>query len=419
MSDAHLLYDAKTWARPGDVHAIFARLRAEDPVHFCRHDSYPDLWHVTRHADIFEIERRTDAFLNKPRLIINSSQREAGLRALTGGGLSLIQSLVTMDPPEHPKMRLLTQAWFMPKNLASLQSTIEESATEGLRRLIDASGPIDFAREVATEFPLRVIMSVLGVPASDYRLMLRLTQELFGPEDPDARRKDVAADDPVAALRRTFAEFAAYFRALSEARRASPKDDVASVIANAKIDGQPISDEAALGYYIIIATAGHDTTSYSLSEAVYHLAQSPNLFARLRKAPDELAPRIAEEAIRFASPVRHFIRTAATDVDVRGKRIRAGESLILWYPSGSRDEEVFPNPDRFDPDRDLSVRHAAFGHAAHMCLGMHLARQEITTFLKLLASNVLAIEAAGDAAYSQANFVSGIKRLPVRVRVSA
>lgn len=413
MIEAYKLYDAATWARPDVVHGILRQLRRDDPVHLCRREGYPDLWHITRHADIFEIERRTDAFLNEPRLIVNSLQREAGVRALTGGSLNLIRSLVTMDPPEHPKMRLLTQAWFMPKNLSALQGRIEESARMGVFKLQQSGGTCDFARDVATEFPLRVIMTVLGVPEADYPMMLRLTQQLFGPEDPDTRRTDTSPEDQVNALRKTFGEFSDYFNALSEERRKTPRDDVASLIANAQIDGHPIDNAAALGYYIIIATAGHDTTSYSLSEAVHQVARSPELFERLRAAPAEEAPKIAEEAIRFASPVRHFVRTAVFDVQLGNRTIRAGESVILWYLSGSRDEDVFAHADRFDPDRDQTTRHAAFGHAAHMCLGMHLARQEVSTFLRALAGQVSRIAMNGEPQYTQASFVSGIKRLPI------
>lgn len=418
MIDSHRLYDSAAWADPDAIHALFARMRREDPVHLCQREGYPDLWHLTKHADIFEVEHQSEAFLNEPRLIVMPLAREKGIRAMTGGSVNLIRSLVTMDPPEHPKMRLLTQAWFMPKNLAQLQGRIDASAAAGLERLRAADGVCDFARDVAMEFPLRVIMTVLGVPETDFPMMLRLTQELFGPDDPDLRRQDVAVEvDPSVALQRTFAEFSRYFNALTEARRAAPKDDVASLIANAEIDGKPIDNAVALGYYIILATAGHDTTSYSLTEAVRQLAASPDLYARLRRDPDALAPKIAEEAIRYASPVRHFVRTAQRDYTLRGRAIREGQSVVLWYPSGSRDEEVFAEPDVFNPDRDMSTRHAAFGHAAHMCLGMHLARQEVSSFLKLMARDVESLEISGSVRHTQASFVSGIKSLPMSAKV--
>ncbi|MEQ9590789.1 MAG: cytochrome P450 [Parvibaculaceae bacterium] len=419
-TEAARLYDTAFWADPEAVHQLFASLRENDPVHFCEGEGYPDLWHITRHADIFEIERKTEVFLNEPRLIIMPTAREEAVRALTGGSTNLIRSLVSMDAPEHTKMRLLTQAWFMPKNLARLEDSITSSADKALQTLRSRNGECDFAKDIALEYPLRVIMKVLGVPSKDYPLMLRLTQELFGPDDPDTKRKDVDETvDPAAALKKTFAEFSAYFNEVTRDRRENPQDDVASIIANAEIDGEPISNTNALGYYIIVATAGHDTTSYSLSQAVYALATNPQLFERLKADPQEAAPKIVEEAIRIASPVRHFVRTARSDYEIGGKTIKAGQSAILWYPSGSRDETVFEDPDTFDIDRDRSVRHAAFGHGAHMCLGMHLARQENVRFLVQFAEQVDSLELTDAPKYMQAHFVGGIKNLPIRVRLSA
>ncbi|MEL6860775.1 MAG: cytochrome P450 [Pseudomonadota bacterium] len=412
--DASFLYQSSNWANMDAVHDLFATMRAEDPVHYCESDTFPNLWHVTKHADIFDVERRTVDFLNEPRLIIATRQQEDKIRAETGGTLNRIRSLVTYDAPEHMKIRLLTQSWFMPKNLSKLEARIASSVERGMDTLAARQGDVDFAREVALEYPLRVIMAVLGVPEQDFGMMLRLTQELFGPEDPDVGRKMDDGGDVDAALGQTVAELFGYFTALTEEKMKNPGDDVASIIANAEIDGAPLDDMGKLGYYIIVATAGHDTTSYSLTEAVHQLAKDPALFERLKSAPEETSSLITEEAIRYASSVRHFVRTANKDTELGGKTIREGESVILWYPSGSRDEDVFESPNRFDIDRDRSQRHAAFGHGAHMCLGMHLARLELTTFLLDLAKRVDAIELAEQPRYVQASFVGGIKSLPLK-----
>lgn len=415
MINAAQLYDTGFWKHPEHVHALFAEMRSKDPIHFCSHPDYPDFWHITSQEHILEVERRKDDFLNEPRTIINTCARESAVRQMTGGKSNLIRSLVTMDGPEHQKMRLLTQAWFMPKNLQRLEQSITNSADSALAVLRDKGGACDFAKEIAMEYPLRVIMSVLGVPESDLPTMLRLTQELFGPNDPDTKRQNAdTVADPAAALRKTFQEFSEYFSAITKDRQKNPKEDVASTIANAKLDGIPISDEFAIGYYIIIATAGHDTTSYSLTEAVYQLARRPDIFAQLKAEPEVWAPAIVEEAIRMASPVRHFVRTAAIDCNLGARSIKAGQSLILWYPSGSRDEKVFKQPDEFDPLREANKRHTAFGHGAHLCLGMHLARQENTRFLRMLAPEVDTLSLEGEPRYLQANFVSGIKSLPIR-----
>ncbi len=415
MIDAAKLYDPVAWADIDNIHATFEKLRAEDPVHLCKADNFVDIWHITKHADIFEIEKRTDVFLNAPRIVVQPLDREQLVRDQNGGSLIAVKSLVAMDAPEHPKMRVLTQAWFMPQNLKNVQASIDNSVDRAFEGLSTANGVCDFAKDVGVEYPLRVIMSVLGVAEEHYPKMLKLTQELFGPDDPDFQRADRADTET---NQETVNEFAAFFATLTEEKKANPTDDIASIIANAEIDGEPMGFFEQVGYYMIVATAGHDTTSYTLNEAIHQLALNPELLARLKADPGTMADKITEEAIRYASSVRHFVRTAKEDFELRGKTIKAGDTVVLWYPSGSRDEDVFPDPNTFNPDRDQSTRHAAFGHAAHMCLGMHLARQEISTFLKSLAKKVEKLELAGSPQYTQAQFVSGIKSLPIRATLS-
>ena len=416
--DASFLYPAANWADIEAIHQVFTELRASDPVHYCSSEVYPDFWHTTKHEDIFDVEKRTSDFLNEPRLVIATSKEEADIRAQTGGTLNRIRSLVTYDAPEHMKLRVLTQSWFMPKNLDKLKLSISDSVKRAMNAITESNGQCDLGRDIALEYPLRVIMSVLGVPEDDYPTMLRLTQELFGPDDPDIGRKVEEGVSRDVALAETVTELFVYFSELTKEKIANPKDDIASIIANAKIDGEPLDEMGKLGYYIIVATAGHDTTSYTLTEAVHQLARNPSLFERLKQSPEETSRLITEEAIRYASSVRHFVRTACRDTKLRDKTIREGESVILWYPSGSRDEDVFENPQVFDIDRDMRTRHAAFGNGVHTCLGMHLARMEIQMFLMALASKVESIELTSEAKYCEANFVGGIKFLPVDMQLS-
>lgn len=413
MIDAAQLYQPAFWSEPERVHALFAQMRNDDPVLRCKAPGYPDFWHVTKHEDILEVEKQGDIFLNAPRTVIMSQVEEDYMNA--SGVLDSVRSLSTMDNPEHQKMRLLTQAWFMPKNLVVLNDGISDSIERAMAALRAHGGRCDFAKDVALEYPLRVIMQVLGVSSEDFPMMLRLTQEALGPEDPDARHeadgeRNMAAETRVAALQQA----SQYFMALADDRRKNPRDDISTLLANAEVDGAPLDPGVLLGYFVIIATAGHDTTSYSLTEAVRQLALNPTLFERLKADPDNIAPKIVEEAIRYASPVRHFLRTASEDYELKGKSIKAGDSLVLWYCSGSRDEDVFDCPDEFDIDRhDGRLRHTAFGHGAHLCLGMHLARQENTAFLKRLATEITDINLMAEPQYMRVPFVSGIKSLPV------
>jgi cytochrome P450 len=258
-------------------------------------------------------------------------------------------------------------------------------------------------------------MEILGVPTEDEPRMLKLTQELFGSQDQELARDFGATFDPathVKQLFEVFADFQAYFTRLTEARRQTPREDVASVIANAEIDGKPISHFEAMSYYVIIATAGHDTTSSSTSGAIWALCENPGEFRKV-KEDRGLIPKLVEEAVRWTTPVQHFMRTATTDVALRARHIAKGDWLMLCYPSGNRDEEAFEAPERFRVDRDAS-RHVAFGYGAHVCLGQHLARLEMRVFFEELFARLQSIELAGEPRRSASTFVGGPKTLPVR-----
>jgi cytochrome P450 len=281
--------------------------------------------------------------------------------------------------------------------------------------MLACGGQCDFVRDVAANYPLRVIMEILGVPPEDEPRMLVLTQQLFGSQDPELNRsRQMAMDMEQVAmqLHTVVADFSDYFRRLTEARRAEPRDDVATVIANGQIDGRPIEDFEAMSYYIIIATAGHDTTSSSTAGAMWALCEQPEELAKLRASP-ELLPGLVEEAMRWTTPVQHFMRTAMQDYRLRDVTIRAGDWLMLCYLSGNRDEEVFEEPYRFRSDRNPN-KHISFGTGAHACLGQHLARMEMRILFEELIPRLAAVELAGTPRRSASNFVSGPKTLPIR-----
>jgi cytochrome P450 len=320
-----------------------------------------------------------------------------------------------MDAPDHMKYRLLTQSWFMPKNLRDVESRIREIARETVAHMLSFDGECDFARDVAAEYPLRVIMNILGVPREDEPRMLMLTQQLFGPTDPELNRSREAitsAEQAIAMLNYVIADFEAYFGALTADRRANPRDDIATVLANAQVNGAQIPDRELSGYYMIIATAGHDTTSASTAGAIMELAKSPALFGRVRAAEADKAGLI-EEAIRWSVPVQHFMRSAREDVAIGGQTIRAGDWLMLNYVAANRDEDVFTSPFAFNPHRNPNPQ-ISFGHGAHVCLGQHLARMEMRILMEELLPHLASIELAGEPARVESVFVGGLKRLPVR-----
>jgi cytochrome P450 len=252
-----------------------------------------------------------------------------------------------------------------------------------------------------------VILSLLGLPEDDFPRMMKLTQEMFGGDDEEHRRGD-SAEDLLAVL----ADFFNYFSALTASRRANPTEDLASAIANGRIDGELLSDMDTLSYYVIIASAGHDTTKDAISGGLLALAENPDQLTRLRDNMD-LMPTAVEEMIRWTTPVKEFMRTAAEDTNIRGVPIAKGESVYLAYVSGNRDEDVFEEPFRFDVGRDPN-KHLAFGYGVHFCLGAALARMEMNSLYTELVPRLASIELAGRPELSATTFVGGLKHLPIR-----
>jgi cytochrome P450 len=250
-------------------------------------------------------------------------------------------------------------------------------------------------------------MSLLGLPEEDYDRMHTLTQEMFGGDDEEYSRGQSPEE-----LFAVLLDFFQYFAALTASRRANPTDDLASAIANGRVDGEPLSDMDTASYYVIVASAGHDTTKDAISGGLHALIQNPGELARLKANP-ALMPTAIEEMIRWSTPVKEFMRTATADTVVRGVPIAAGESVYLAYVSGNRDEEVFADPFRFDVGREPN-KHLAFGYGVHFCLGAALARMEMNSLFTELLSRLDSIELAGSPELSATTFVGGFKHLPIR-----
>jgi cytochrome P450 len=278
---------------------------------------------------------------------------------------------------------------------------------------------VDFVKLVSAPYPLHVVMQILGVPEEDEPRMLMLTQQMFGGQDEDLNQSGIKNLPPEAITQLVagaVADFEAYFARLTDQRRASPTEDVASIIANAKVDGAYLSDRHMAGYYIIVASAGHDTTSASTAGAMLALARDPAQFARV-KADRSLLPGIVEEAIRWTSPVQNFMRTAAEDTEVGGQKIARGDWLMINYVAANHDPAQFPDPRRFDAARPGN-RHLAFGAGAHQCLGLHLARLEMRILFEALLDRLDSVELAGTPKRAKSTFVGGLKTLPLRFTAS-
>ena len=416
---AYAVVDPKAYSDGKRIDEAFKWLRREAPLAVVQPEGFDPFWVVTRHADILNIERQNDLFHNGDRsAVVTTIEADKKVRAMMGGSPHLVRSLVQMDNPDHFAYRRLTQAWFLPQNLRSLEARIREIAKGFIERMAAQGDRCDFARDVAFLYPLHVIMEVLGVPECDEPRMLKLTQELFGSADPDVNRSGQRVEDVdvgLANIQATVLDFMNYFNAMTEDRRRNPRNDLASVIANGAIEGQPLGHLEAMSYYIIAATAGHDTTSNTTASAMWALAENPDQFKKVKDNP-ALIPSMVEESIRWETPVKHFMRTATDDAEVAGQKIAKGDWMMLCYPSGNRDEAVFDDPYKFNAERSPN-KHVSFGYGAHICLGQHLGRMEMRVLWEELLPRLESVTLDGEPKRTEANFVCGPKTVPIRFKM--
>jgi cytochrome P450 len=402
MDDAaKVLADPLAYTDEPKLHAALAHLRANAPVSWVEVPNYRPFWAITKHADVMDIERANALFTNWPRPVLTTQEGDE-LQAAAG-----VRTLIHLDDPQHRVVRAIGADWFRPKAMRALKVRVDELAKNYVDKMLAVGPDCDFVQEVAVNYPLYVIMSLLGIPESDFQRMLKLTQELFGSDDSEFKRGS-SNEDQLPALLDMFG----YFNTVTASRRDHPTEDLASAIANARIDGEPLSDIDTVSYYLIVATAGHDTTSATISGGLHGLIENQDQFHRLRNNLDLMA-LATEEMIRWATPVKEFMRTAAQDTTVRGVPISAGDSLLLSYVSANRDEDVFDDPFRFDVGRDPN-KHVAFGYGVHFCLGAALARMEVNSFFAELLPRLNSIELTGDPEFVATTFVGGLKHLPVR-----
>ncbi|MEQ8231659.1 MAG: cytochrome P450 [Gammaproteobacteria bacterium] len=414
------LYDPATFAVRGAVDTLLTRIRHEYPLARAEVPGYDPHWIVSRHADILEVSRQNELFHNADRSATLIPQLgEQLVQAFTGGDYNLFRSLVQLDGADHKAHRRVLFQALGSGGIAQLATRIRATARRQVARLREAGGQADFSELVASPYPLHVVLDAIGVPEADHLRMLRLTQWLFSWADPDLCRPGTDPAHPEQQPKTwkiVFDEFDEYFSALIAERRRAPREDLATLIANADIDGTPMEHTRAISYFAILATAGHDSTAHTTATAMWELAENPALLATLKADPTRI-PAFVEEAIRWTTPVKHFVRHATADCDLRGVRISKGDRLYLSYPSGNRDETEFEEPFRFRLDRARN-RHVGFGHGGHVCLGQHLARLEMRTLWEELLPILEHVEMAGEGRLIASEFVSGPKSVPIRYVLS-
>jgi cholest-4-en-3-one 26-monooxygenase len=413
MADLADIVRPDHFATHGYPHAAWQELR-HSPMRRLEIESYDPFWAVTRYADVARISRQPRLFLNAPRLVF-SSRRFPQRRPE-----EIVRSLLNMDPPEHGKYRGVVNRRFTPHALSFLRSHVEglsrQIVADVAARAIDAvvdSGECDFVTDVAARLPLAVILELLGVAREDWETIFEWTNRAIAPGEPEYRRGATALETADRARLSLFD----YFERYVALRRRQPREDLVSVLAQGRIDGEPLADFDILSYCFLLAVAGNETTRNATSGGLLALVENPGEQHRLRADPG-LLPSAVEEVLRWTSPVVHFCRTAAADAEVAGQTIRQGDLLILFYPSANRDEEVFAEPFRFDVGRSPN-EHLAFGIGEHFCLGANLARLELAAIFTEVLRRLEGIELTGPVERVRSAFVGGIKRMPIRFHASA
>lgn len=413
--DEDALYGAYKW------------LRDNMPLGQAVVEGYDPLWLVSKHADIMDIERNYELFTSgggaekgSHNPFLANQAGDAFTASLTGGSLRILDAIPYMDPPEHNMVKDIAAQWFRPAQLKQWDDSIRGLARHAIDRLKSGRNEIDFVKEFSVYYPLHVIMTLLGVPEEDEPRMMVLTQEFFGNSDPEMARDDVDALSPEAAAQQWAAaiqDFFTYFDAIIDDRRANPRDDLASIVANARQeDGEFYPRTFAYGWYVAIATAGHDTTSDTLSQIIEQLALHPEQLKVVQENP-ELIGQLVNEGLRWASPVKNFVRMATEDTVFAGQDIKKGDRLMLLYQSANRDEDVFDAPTSFDMSRHPN-KQIAFGYGPHMCIGQHLAKQELRIMLEELLPRIESLELNGERKVVMANFIGGLRHLPVAITLT-
>lgn len=399
----------------GEAHEAFRVLRSASPVHW--HPGTEELrgfWSILKYDDVRFVSTHPNLFISS-KGITGPGMRDPE-RVLGGGPQPGGVSIITMDPPRHVKMRRLVNKGFTPRAVNAMEPQIRYIA-RGLLDRLQGREECDFVLDVASQLPLAVICGLMGIPEQDWPLMFQLTNHVLGSADPEYQADFIAEDQrgTVAASTQTAyfgrVRMLEFFADLLKQRRQSPGTDLVTVLLESEVDGERLDEVDILAFCFLLVLAGNETTRNAISGGLQVLCENPAERARLQ-ADMSLIDSAVEEILRWTSPLHHMARRAVADVDIRGRTIREGESVLMWYPSANRDEDVFPEPYRFDITRQPN-EHLAFGHHEHFCLGAGFARKEIRVMFEELFDRFPRIQLAGPPVRLRSNFINGIKRMPV------
>jgi cholest-4-en-3-one 26-monooxygenase len=392
------------YERNGYPHGEWTWLRKHAPVFWYDRPNVDPFWAVTKHADIIELGKQPDIFLNAPRLAVFTNDLPPPPENET-------RHLLNMDPPDHARYRRVTSHWFTPRTIRGMDDKVARVTRDVLDEAARKTTG-DFVQDISARITIAVIAEMLGVPRPDWHRLFRWTNEIIAPQDPEFQQGGTAEET----LTRARIELFTYFNELSERRRREPADDIVSVVANGQVNGAPLPPVELLSYYLLLVVAGNETTRNAMTGGMLALLENPGEWAQLRADPT-LVGSAVEEIVRWTTPVIQFCRTATRDYQLRGVTIRAGQNVCLFYPSANRDEEVFPDPFAFRIARDPNP-HIGFGMGEHVCLGAHLARLELRHAFSQLVDRLRDCELSGPVERVRSSFVGGIKRAPMRWRLA-
>ena len=392
----------------GVPHDWFTYLREHAPVYRHPEPNSPGFWVLTKHADVILVGKDGRTF--------SSDQDNGGVVPIEESSpvgdadFGDAKLMLMTDPPEHTRKRKLVNHGFTPRMINRMEEHIRDLTTELLDGVL-AKDQCDFVVEVAAELPLLVIAELIGVPAEDRHKIFDWSNRMVGSQDPEYL---IDAEKVFEAQ----VEMFMYAGGLAEERRKEPRDDIMTVLLNAEVDGERMSDMDFNLFFMLLSVAGNETTRNAIAHGMNAFLDNPDQYQSLVDDPS-LINTAVEEIVRWASPVMYFRRNATADVEIRGEQIKAGDKLSIWYASANRDEEVFEDPFRFDIRRDPNPHIGFGGGGPHFCLGANLARMEIRVLFEELIRRVPRVEALGAPDRLRSNFIAGIKHLPVRFHATA
>jgi cholest-4-en-3-one 26-monooxygenase len=375
----------------------FARLRREDPVFWNPETDGGGFWAITKHEDL--------AFVSRSPELFSSAAKATNIPDPPDHELDWLRRIMlNMDPPEHRRFRSIVKGAFTPRAVKLLHDTVADMARDIVDR-VAARGQCEFVDEVAAQMPMQVICEMVGVPHEIRRAVYDCTNRLVGFDDPEL--KDADADPMQDAI-----EMVQYAAQTAEYTRANPGDNLATMLLIEQVDGGQLDDLEFNMFFLMLAVAGNETTRTVTTHGLRLLMEHPEALAKIRERP-ALLDNAIREMLRYSPAVHHFRRTATRDVELRGKTIRAGDKVTIWYPSANRDEEVYDDADVFDIERDASSQ-LAFGIGEHFCLGAHLAHLELKAILSECIARLGNPRLDGPVRRLRSNFINGVKEMPIR-----